>query len=173
MSAFLSYENILVSGVDYDFSQNRHENIPHRLFKDWVRLVENLAKVLQPAFNIPNFPSSLSFTTEQITSDGPYGADENYYFLDFVYCKLLGEKDGIMISFENGRQGGINAVSVETLHIDSNSASFYPNYRVSSHIPKSATSPLASFYLSSDEIKGAEILEVFAIHRESCLKESI
>lgn len=168
MSALKSYENILVSPVDYNFSQNQHENIPYQLYADWIKLVIELAKTIQPIFNIPPFPRSFEFETESIPSDGPYSSSENYYMLDFVYCKLIGETDGIMISFEDGRQGGGNPVSIETLRFETHSSAFYPNYLVSSHILKSATSPLATFYISHDETKKAEIKSIFAQHQENC-----
>ena len=169
MSRLKSYENILVSAVDYNFSQNPHENIPQQLFADWINLVSELAKFIQPTFNIPSFPRSFKFETESIPSDGPYSSSANYYMLDFVYYKLIGETDGIMISFEDGRQGGGNSVSVETLQFETHSSAFYPNYLVSSHILKSATSPLATFYISHDETKKAEIKSIFARHREDCV----
>ena len=155
------YKDVLVSGVDYDFSQNRHENIPHRLYTDWAVLILKLAKAVFPSIVKLPIPASLKFQTESISSDGPYSANADYYMLDYVFCEIKAENgEGIKISFENGRQGGDNPVSMETLGI-------YPG--VSSHIYKEAKSPLARFYIRHREDQTAEITEIIARHQESCL----
>jgi hypothetical protein len=156
-----TYENILVSGVKYDFSQNWHENIPHRLYAEWAALVVKLAEAVHPAFDAPPFPASLNFQTEAIPSDLPYPADENYYMLDYISFRLASENGyGLKIDFENGRQGGDNPVNIETIGF---------NYSVSSHISKEAKSPLATIFVWHDAGKTPEIKEIIARHREYCL----
>lgn len=163
MNDLQTYENILVSGVDYDFSKNSHENIPPRLFADWAKLVCKIAKAVHPAFNIPPFPEFFEFKTESITSDGPYPASEDFYYLDYVYFNLVGDKGyGININFENFRQYGKDPVCMETIGF---------NYGVSSYISKESTSPLAQVNVWHDKDKTAEIEEIFNRHREYCLSK--
>lgn len=161
MSDLHTYENVPVSGVKYDFSQNRHENIPHRLYAEWAALVVKLAAAVHPAFAVPPFPEYLGFQTEVIPSDLPYPADENYYTLDYIsFCLQSADDYGLRIYFENGRQGGDNPVSIET---------FGFNYGVSGHIFKEATSPLATIFVWHDADKTLEIEEIIARHKEYCL----
>ncbi|HEX8247639.1 MAG TPA: hypothetical protein VF599_05690 [Pyrinomonadaceae bacterium] len=158
---FHVYKDVLVSGVDYDFSSNYHENIPQRLYADWAALLFKLAKVVSPAFVAPPFPESLRFQTESIHSDGPYSADADYYILDYVYFELKAENEcGLKISFENGRWGGDNPISMET-------SGFDPG--VSSQISKEAKSPLASVYLWHAEEKSSAIAEIIARHQQTYL----
>lgn len=156
-----TYDDVLVSGVKYDFSQNRHENIPRRLYAEWAALMVELAKAVHPAFAVPPFPASPAFQTEVIPSDLPYPADENYYTLDYISFRLESENGcGLSINFENGRQGGNNPVSIETYGF---------NYGVSSHIFKNAESPLAQIFVWHEADKTQEIEEIIARHKEYCL----
>ena len=84
---FHSYENVLVSGVEYDFSSNRLDRIPQRLYADWAALLVKLAKIAFPEFVAPAFPETLVFQTESVPSDGPYSASADYYMLDYVFFK--------------------------------------------------------------------------------------
>jgi len=173
MSDLKVYENIQVSGVQYDFSRHPHESIPHRLFADWTALTRKIANAVNPTFNIPAFPEFFKFTTVMIHSDEPYPSDENYYTLDFVYFELTGDKDyGIRISFENGRWSGDNSVVIETTEYVTYATSFQPNFIVSSHIPKAATSPLARFHIWHEAEKTPEIEGIFARHLEYCLSHA-
>jgi hypothetical protein len=159
------YKDVRVSDVEHDFSQGRHEDIPHQLYADWSGLIIKLAKAVFPSFVEPPFPASLKFQTESTPSDGPYSANADYYMLDYVFCELKAENGhGLKISFENGRQGGDNPVSIETL-------GFNPG--VSSHIYKEAKSPLATIYVWQTEEQSSEIAEIIARHRESCLAKPI
>ena len=156
-----TYENVLVSGVKYDFSRNRHENIPQRLYAEWVALVVSLAKAVHPPFAVPPFLASPAFQTKVIPSDLPYPADENYYTLDYISFRLESENgDGLSINFENGRQGSYNPVNIET---------FGFIHSVSSHIFKDATSPLARIFVWHDADKTSEIEEIIARHKQYCL----
>jgi hypothetical protein len=156
-----TYENVLVSGVRYDFSRNRHENIPHRLYAEWAALMVKLAKAVHPAFDIPPFPEVLEFQTEAIPSDLPYPADENYYYLDHIsFCLEAENGYGLRIDFENGRQGGDNPLSLET---------FGFSYSVSSHIFNDAKSPQVRIFVWHDADKTPEIEEIIARHKEYCL----
>ena|SRR5215204_1679387 len=161
LNNFHEYKDVLVSGVDYDFSSNRHERIPRRLYADWAALLVKLAKVVSPSFVVPSFPASPVFQTESIPSDGPYSANPDYYFLDYVFFELKAENGcGLKISFENGRWGGDNPVSMETLGFDPG---------VSSHIFKEEKSPLASIYVWHGEDRTSEIAKIIARHEEACL----
>jgi hypothetical protein len=155
------YKDVLVSSVDYDFSSNPHESIPHRLYTDWAALIVKLAKAVFPSFIAPPFPESLAFQTESISSDGPYPASADYYMLDYVYFELKGENGhGLNINFENGRWGGENPVNMETV-------GFNPS--VSSSIYKEAKSPLASIFMWHPEEQSSEIGEIIANHRKASL----
>jgi len=156
-----TYDNVLVSGVKYDFSQNRHENIPRQLYAEWAALIVELAKSVHPPFAVPPLPEFPNFQTEAIPSDLPYPADENYYTLDYISFSLESENGyGLRIDFENGRQGGNNPVNIET---------FGFNRSVSSHIYKDAKSPLAIIFAWHDADKTPEIEAIIARHREYCL----
>jgi hypothetical protein len=164
LNNFQVYENVLVSGVEYDFSSNRHERIPHRLYADWAVLVNNLAKAVCPSFAAPPFPESLFFQTESIPSDGPYSADADYYFLDYVSAELKAENGhGLKIHFENGRRGGDDPVTMETVGLTGG---------VSSYIYKHAKSPTAEVCLWHGDEKSAEVAAVIARHRQSCRAKS-
>jgi hypothetical protein len=127
-------------------------------------VVFQIAKVVHPAFLPPTLPDYFNFETETITSDGPYGSSENFYYLDYNYFKLTGEKGfGFKIYYEDGRQDGDNPVSIETLGF---------SYGVSSHIYKSSTSPRAFFYVWQEPDRTAAIEKVFARHQESCVSNS-
>ena len=157
---FQVYEDVLVSGVDYDFSKHPHESIPHRLYLDWASLIVKLARAVFPSFDVPPFPESLFFQTESIPSDGPYSANPDYYILDYVFFELKAENGcGLKISFENGRRGGTNPVSMETLGFADS---------ISSYIYKEAKSPLANIYISHGTEQASEIAGIIARHRESC-----
>ena len=157
---FHIYENVLVSGVEYDFSRRPHEQIPVRLYADWAALLVKLARALDPSFDPPPFPGTLVFHTESIHSDGPYSANADYYFLDLVSGEFKGENGcGIKIHFENGRIGGENPVNMETSGLRDD---------VSSYIYKSATSPLARILIRHAEAKASEIAAIIARHRKSC-----
>jgi hypothetical protein len=158
-----TYENILVSGVPFNFSRNLHENIPPRLLFDWATLVCQIAKVVHPAFPILLIPQSFEFKTESISSDGPYGSSENYYTLDYVSFQLTGENGcGFTIAFENGRQDGENPVWIETLGF---------NYSVSSYIYQNSAAPLAKFFVWTDEQQKVEIDEIFTRHQSLCFSD--
>jgi len=158
---FHVYEDVLISGVNYDFSHHRYESIPHRLYMDWAALIVKLAKVVSPSFVVPPFPELLIFQTESIPSDGPYSANADYYFLDYVSFELEAENGcGIKIYFENGRWGGDNPVNMETVGF---------NRGVSSYIYKEAKSPLASICVWHGEEQSSEIAGIIARHQESCL----
>jgi hypothetical protein len=160
---FHVYRDVLVSGVEYDFSRNRHENIPRQLYAEWAALLVKLAKVVFPSFDVPPLPETMFFRTESIPSDGPYSASEDYYMLDYVFFEQKTENEhGLRISFENGRMGGDNPVSMETLGF---------NGSVSSHIYSEAKSPLASIYVRHGDERSSEIAEIIARHRESCLSQ--
>lgn len=167
MSDLKVYKNILVSGVQHDFSRHPHESIPRNLFADWAALTCKIAKTVNPAFSVPAFPESFEFETALIHSDDPYGSTEYFYTLDLVYFDLIGENDyGIRISFENGRLEGDNFIEIETIGRVSYAESFQPNFIVSSHVPKAATSPLAEFFVWHAAEQTPEIEDVFARHRE-------
>lgn len=173
MSDLKIYENILVSGVQYNFRRHRHESIPHRLLADWTALICKIAKAVEPDFSIPEFPESVEFTTESIHSDYPYPSDENYYTLDLVYFDLNGnENQGIRISFENGRRSGDDSIQIETTRYSTYDKSFLPSYIVSASIPKAATSPSAKFYVWHEAEKTPEIEKIFAHHREYCISHT-
>jgi hypothetical protein len=158
---FHEYKDVLISGVNYDFSRNRHENIPPRLYADWAALMGKLANVVFPLFVVPPFPKSPLFQTESIPSDGPYSANADYYMLDYVYFELKGENGcGLKISFENGRLGGDNSVMMETL-------GFHPG--VASYIDKEAATPRASFSIRHRNDQTLQIKEIIARHQEACL----
>jgi hypothetical protein len=161
MSDFRTYENVLVSGVKYDFSGNRHENIPRRLYADWAALIVKIARAIQPQFSVPPLPETLEFKTESIHSDDPYRSDPDYYILDYVFFELKAENgDGLNINFENGRQGGGNPVTIETLGISDS---------VSSRIFKDTKAPLAEIFVRHSAEVTPEIEEIIALHRQSCL----
>jgi hypothetical protein len=48
MPGLRTYENVLVSGVKYDFSQKPRENIPQRLCASRAALIVKLAKAIDP-----------------------------------------------------------------------------------------------------------------------------
>jgi hypothetical protein len=161
MSDLQTYENVLVSGVKYDFSQNPHENIPQRLYADWAALIVKLAKAINPQFEVPPFPETPEFKTELIHSDDPYRSDPDYYTLDYVFFELKAENGcGLNINFENGRRDSGNSVTMETSGIGSS---------VSSHIYKEAKSPLATIFIWHDADKTPEIEEIIARHKRYCL----
>jgi hypothetical protein len=154
-----TYKNILVSGVDYEFSINRHENIPQQLYADWASLIIKLAKVLYPAFERLPLPESLLFHTESIPSDGPYSANPYYYMLDYTSFEHIAENGcGIKISYETGRWGGDNPVSIETVGFV---------HGVSSHIHKDAKSPRASLYIWHEAEKVSEVADIISSHQKS------
>ena len=154
-----SYVDVLVSSVEYDFSSHRHERIPSRLYADWAALLVKLAKVVFPAFDLPDLPETLFFQTEAIPSDGPYSASADYYMLDYVYFEQKAENgDGLKIYFENGRWGGGEPVNME---ISRRGSIIY------SSIAKEAKAPLANIYFSHSAEQSAEILEIINRHREA------
>jgi hypothetical protein len=152
---------VLVSSVDHDFSSRAHESIPHQLYADWATLILKLPKAVHPSFVVPPFPESWVFQTESITSDGPYPADADYYFLDYVFFELKAENGcGLKISFENGRWGGDNPVTIETVGLTGG---------VSSYIYKKAQSPRADICIWHGEKQSLEIAGIIARHQEFCL----
>lgn len=154
-----TYENVPVSGVEYNFSRNYHSRIPRRLYADWVRLITKLAKAVDPAFEVPPLPEVLFFTTETIPSDGPYSSNPDYYMLDYVYLELKAENGcGLKIHYEVGRQGGGEPVCIETIGL---------NDRIYSYIHKESTSPRAYIYIRHTPEQTTEIKEIIARHRES------
>lgn len=154
-----TYENILVSGVEYDFSSNHHSRIPRKLYADWVRLITKLAKAVDPAFEVPPLPEPLFFTTESIPSDGPYSSSPNYYMLDYVHLELEAENGcGLKINYELGRMGGGEPVCIET---------FGFSYGISSCIHKDSISPRANIYMYHTAEQTAEILEIIRSHPKS------
>jgi hypothetical protein len=159
------YKEVLVSGTDYDFSREMHYSIPHRLYADWAALVVALAKAVDPTFDAPPFPDWLSFETESIPSDGPYSANADYYMLDLVSCELTAQNGhGLKIHYENGRMGGGEPVNMETIGLSGG---------VSSHIYKTATSPIADVYVWHDDDKAAEIADIIVRHQRACLAKGI
>ena len=157
---FHAYENVLVSGVEYDFSANRHERIPQRLYADWAMLLVKLAKAVSSEFVAPPFPETLAFQTESIPSDGPYSASADYYMLDYVSFEQKAENgDGLKIYFENGRWGGGEPVNME---VSSGGNTIY------SQISREAKAPLAIVNFSHTAEQTAEILEIIDRHRKAC-----
>jgi hypothetical protein len=154
------YKDVLVSGVDYDFSQSPHENIPHRLYLDWAALVIKLAQANDRLFIAPPFPESLEFRTESILSGAPYTPYAERYTLDWFFCDLVAANNGgLRIGFENGRRDG-DQVRMLTL-------GFHPG--VSSTILKQARAPLASVSVWHEEEQSSKIAEIIATHRKDCL----
>jgi hypothetical protein len=155
------YKDVLVSGVEYKFSSNRHEDIPHRLYTDWAVLVIKLTQAVHRSFIAPPFPESLVFQTKSILSGAPYTPYADRYLLDHVYSELMAANGGgLKISFENGRRGGDNPVRMQTL-------GFYPSF--SSEILKEARAPLANVYVYHTQQQSSEIAEIIALHRKACL----
>lgn len=167
MSDLKVYNNISVSAVQHDFSRHPHEAVPKRLLADWADLTGELAAAVNPAFSIPEFPETFEFTTVQIHSDDPYRSNENYYTLDSVYFDLQNDEHGIRISFEIGRQDGNDAIQIETTKRVAYSEYFQTSFIVSTHIPKAAAAPLATFYVWHDAEKTSEIESIFARHINS------
>jgi hypothetical protein len=157
---FHSYDKVLVSGVDYDFSRRRLDNIPHKLYAEWAALLVNLAKIVFPEFVAPPFPETLVFQTESIPSDGPYSASADYYMLDYVFFEQKTENgDGLKIHFENGRWGGGEPVNMEIS---------WRGKIIYSSIAREAKAPLASIYFAHPAEQTAEISEIIDRHREGC-----
>jgi hypothetical protein len=154
------YKDVLVSGVDYDFSQSPHENIPHRLYMDWAALIVKLEQAVHLLFIAPPFPESLEFRTESIPSYIPYSSAAGHYMLDWFFCDLMAANNGgLRIGFDKGRRDG-DRVRILTL-------GFHPG--VSSTILKQARAPLASVCVWHGEEQSPEIAEIIATHRKACL----
>jgi hypothetical protein len=154
------YKDVLVSGVEYDFSANPHENVPHRLYMDWAALIVKLAQADDRLFIAPPFSESLEFRRESIASDAPYLSGPDHYMLDWIFCDLMAANNGgLRIGFENGRRDG-DRVRILTL-------GFLPG--VSSMILKQARAPLANVQVWHDEDRSSVIAEIIATHRTACL----
>jgi len=154
------YKDVLVSGVDYDFSANPHENIPHRLYMDWAALVVKLAQAGDHLFIAPPFPESLEFQTKPIPSYIPYSPAAGHYMLDWFFCDLMAANNGgLRIGFDKGRRDG-DRVSIWTLGF---------HRGVSSTILKQTRAPLASIEVWHWEERSSEIAEIIANHQKACL----
>lgn len=164
MAEIKTYKDILVSSVDFDFTRNAVEAVPHQLYAEWAALVIEITKAIYPAFEAPPFPTSLEWTDDSLPSDGPYPSSENYYMYDVSYVQLKGENDyGIEISIESGRQDRGSNVNINSLG---------SSYGVSSFIFLNSPSPLATFFIFPAPEQNPAIEAIFAKHREKCLSNA-
>ena len=156
-----TYENVLVSGVEHNFSLHDHAKVPRALVADWASLMTRLTRVIHPGFAPPPVPEVLVFQEETIHSDGPYPADENYYTLDYVYLTLLGAAgSGLSLNVERCRRDGGDPICLNTVKL-------HP--QTSSHIWRDATEPRASIFLFHDSDKTPEVQAIIAQHTAECV----
>lgn len=117
MPALHSYDDVVVSHVAFDAARLGWKAVPRALLADWLAVVSRVAAAIAPGFAPPPLPSVLSFHRQTIASDGPYGADENYYLLDHFSLRLA----GVLISYEYGRRfQGPEPLLIETTDLPHN-----------------------------------------------------
>jgi hypothetical protein len=85
-------------------------SIPRALLCDWLEVVARAARVIAPAYAKPDLPDAIAFKCETISSDGPYGSSENFYYLNYYSLEV----QGLSIHFESGRQEGGEPLAMET-----------------------------------------------------------
>jgi hypothetical protein len=104
-----TYEDVPVSPLSFDATAG-WAAIPRALLCDWLEVVARVARVIAPEYAKPDLPDAIAFKCETISSDGPYGSSENFYYLnDYSF-----EVEGLSIRFESGRQEGGEPLAMET-----------------------------------------------------------
>jgi hypothetical protein len=161
MKTFKSYQGVLVSDVEHDFVTRSHRDVPRALLADWIALVGRLAALVHPGFSVRAPTDADVFKTERTFSDGPYGASEDAYTLDYAFLDLVDAHGvGVHISFEEGRREGGEPLRLETREVEP---------QVISYIHRSGRSPRAQVQLFLEDSKTARVEAILAEHAEQCL----
>jgi hypothetical protein len=162
MSELRTFADVLVSSTAFDFKGRAYHDVPRAVLADWASLMASLAGLLHPGFAAPTLPETFQFSQEMITSDGPYGSDENYYMLSYFYLDLTDAKGvGLRIAFERGRQGGEEPLGIETRGVQP---------QISSYIDEGARSPRARIYVFLEDAQTGPVQQLISAHAARCAR---
>lgn len=113
-----TYENIPVSPLGFDGTAG-WSDVPRALVVDWLAVLERVARLLAPDYRALEVPYPVAFQHTSITSDGPYGSSENFYYLGYYWI----EAPAWLLHFEYGRHEGNEPLGLETRGLDYNVSS--------------------------------------------------
>ena len=114
-----TYENVPVSPLGFDGTRG-WSDVPRALVVDWLSVLSRVAQVLAPDYVAPELPYPLAFQHTSITSDGPYGSSENFYYLGYYWI----DTPAWLLHFEYGRHEGNEPLCLETRGLEYNVSSF-------------------------------------------------
>lgn len=114
-----AYENVRVSPLGFDGARG-WPDVPPALVVDWLAVLVRATRVIAPDYEAPEVPYPLTFQRTDITSDGPYGSSENFYYLGYYWI----ETAGWLLHFEAGRHEGNEPLCLETCGMEYNVSSF-------------------------------------------------
>lgn len=114
-----TYDNVPVSPLGFDGARG-WSDVPRAPVVDWLTVLTRVARVLAPGYDAPEIPYPLAFQRTDITSDGPYGSSENFYYLGYHWI----ETPAWLLHFESGRHEGNEPLCLETRGLEYNVSSF-------------------------------------------------
>lgn len=115
-----TYTAVPVSGLAHDVRGRDWSAVPRALLLDWLEVFVRAVAVIEPGYRADAAPDPTAFQRSQITSDGPYGSSENFYYLDYFQM----ETPTWRIAFEAGRQGGNEPIGLTTRELAYEHAAF-------------------------------------------------
>ena len=163
------FEDIMVSGINASFSEDKLEGVPHQFYVDWVSLLVKVTKLKFPEFEIPAFPESFEFEESIYHSSV---SSEDYYTNDYYNFGLKGDNGfGIDIEAYIGHQPQVNvidSIEITPVGLPDDSEKLYSTL-ISSRINLTSGSPLATFFIGVEGDEQAQIEKIFDDHKKYCL----
>ena len=129
-----TYEKVPVSPLGFDGAAG-WSGVPRALVVDWLAVLTRVARLLAPGYHAQELPYPMAFQRTDITSDGPYGSSENFYYLGYYWI----ETPTWLLHFESGRHEGNEPLGLETRGLE---------YNVSSYVAPGSSEPaIARFFV--------------------------